>query len=293
MNVLKKEQIVNLLWEYCERYDSQGKAAKSLRDISSATVSQMLNGKWEFISDVMWRNVATQIGYKENHWELVETNDHRMMKRILTDAKENSLVMAICGQAGTGKSFTIKHFQASNKNVFALYCNEFWNKKTFMAEILQSMGRDYKAMTVGEMMNEVVYGLKTAENPILIFDEADKLSDSVLYNFISLYNKVEDECGIILCATNHLEKSLKRGLMLNKKGYNEIWSRIGRRCISLKGVAASDIVAVCEANGVTDTNDIQEIIKDSECDLRRVKRKIHAVKLKKTASIGEIKLAND
>jgi len=293
MNKIKKEQIVNLLLEYCERYESQSKAAKSLRDVSGATISQMLKGKWEYISDPMWRNVAAQIGYKENPWELVETHDHRIMKSVLQDAKQNALVMAICGSAGSGKSFTIKHFQASEKNVFALYCNEFWNKKNFMQEILLSMGRDYKGLTVGEMMHEVVYGLKTAENPILIFDEADKLSDAVLYNFISLYNQVEDECGIILCATNHLEKSLRRGVALNKKGYNEIWSRIGRRCIMLKGVAASDVVAVCEANGVTNQADIQEVIKDSEGDLRRVKRKIHAIKRRDGAEIGEVKIITD
>lgn len=278
MNTLKKEQIVNLLWEYVERYESQAKAARSLRDVSSATISQMLHNNWGMIADTMWRNVAAQIGYKENSWELCETRDHALMTKILRDAKENALVLAVIGTAGSGKSFTIKHFQASNKNVFALYCNEFWNKKTFMQEILLSMGRDYKGLSVSEMMIEVVHHIKILENPIIIFDEADKLGDGVLYNFISLYNQLEDECGIVLCATSHLEKALQRGVNLNKKGYNEIWSRVGRKCVQLRGVSASDIVAICEANGVTDRDEIQEIIKDSESDLRRVKRKIHAIK---------------
>jgi DNA transposition AAA+ family ATPase len=280
MNTLKKEQIVNMLWQYVDRYDSQAKAARSMRDVSSATINQMLNGKHELIADSMWRNVGAQIGFKENSWELCETRDHALMTKILQDAKQNALVMAVTGSAGSGKSFTVKHFQASNKNVFALYCNEFWNKKTFMQEILLSMGRDYKGLSVNEMMMEVVHGIKILENPIIIFDEADKLSDGVLYNFISLYNQLEDECGIVLCATSHLEKALQRGVNLNKKGYNEIWSRVGRKCVQLRGVSAADIVAICEANGVADRDTIQDIIKDSESDLRRVKRKIHAVKRK-------------
>lgn len=293
MNLLKKEQIFNCLAIYCERYDSQNKAAKSLRDVSSGTISQMLSRKWELISDAMWRNVGVQIGYKENSWELVETQDHRIITKVLTDAKENALVMAITGNAGSGKSFALKHFQASNKNVFLLNCNEFWNKKNFMSEILISMGKEYKGILLGEMMLEAVRGLKVIENPILIFDEADKLSDATLLFFISLYNQLEDECAIILCATNHLEKSLKRGVSLNKKGYNEIWSRVGRRCVALKGVGASDIVAVCEANGVTDTRDIQDIIKDSDCDLRRVKRKVHAIKRSRMPANGDFLINND
>ena len=69
MNRIKKEQITNLLLEYCERYESQSKAAKSLKDVSGATVSQMINKNWDLISDVMWRNVAKQIGYREHAWE--------------------------------------------------------------------------------------------------------------------------------------------------------------------------------------------------------------------------------
>jgi DNA transposition AAA+ family ATPase len=287
MNNIKKEQIVNALYEYCERYESQAKAAHSLKDVSSATISQMLNRKWELISDEMWRNVASQIGYKENRWELVETTDHKLLKFLLNDAKENALAMAICGHAGSGKSFTISHFQRSNRNVFVLSCNEFWNKKSFMQELLMSIGRDYKGMGISEMMNEITSTIKRLENPLIVLDEADKLTDAVLYLFITLYNKLEDECGIVLCATNHLEKHLKRGVLANKKGYNEIWSRIGRKCIMLKGVTAADIVAVCEANGVTDTRIIQDIISDSESDFRRVKRRVHAIARQGTAKNGD------
>lgn len=277
MNTLKKEQIKNCLFEYVDHYDSQNKAANSLKNVSAGTISQMLNNNWDLISDEMWRNVASQIGFKENRWELVETADHRLLKALLTDAKDNSLAMAICGHAGSGKSFTIKHYQACTKNVYVLCCNEFWNKKSFMQEILIAMGRDYKGSGISEMMHEVTSTLKRMENPLLVFDEADKLSDSALNLFITLYNQLEDECGIVLCATNHLEKHLKRGVLANKKGYNEIWSRVGRKCIMLKGVTAADIVRVCEANGVIDTRVVQDIISESESDLRRVKRKVHAL----------------
>lgn len=288
MNKLKKEQIVNALFAYVEQFGAQNKAAKSMDNVSPGTISQMLTGKWELISDEMWRNVASQIGVKTSSWELVETQDHKTITRVLADVKENSLAVAMVGAAGSGKTFSIKHFQALNKNVFAVYCNEFWNKKTFMSEILMSMGRDHKGLSIGEMMNDCVRQLRRMESPILIFDEADKLSDSSLYFFISLYNELEDECGIVLCATNHLEKELKRGVQLNIKGYNEIWSRVGRKCVTLKGVTAGDIVSVCEANGINDPGDIQDVIADSDADLRRVKRKIHAIKKARTPHIGEI-----
>lgn len=141
------------------------------------------------------------------------------------------------------------------------------------------MGGNSSGYTVGEMMDEIIKRLKTMENPLIIMDEADKLSDQVLYFFITLYNSLEDSCGIILCATDHLEKRIKKGLRLNKKGYQEIYSRIGRKFIELRGLGSRDIAMVCQANGITDKQQIKDVIEDSEYDLRRVKRKIHALKL--------------
>lgn len=276
MENIHKQAIVTSLNEYVERMGSQNKAANSMKGVSSATLSQMVNNNWELINDEMWRNVASQIGHRDSKWQAVETNVYRAMTHFLTDAKENSLVLAITGNAGTGKTFSVRQFAKANRSTYHLCCNEYWNRKMFMAELLTAMGRDYSGYTVGEMMHEVVSGLKRMEKPLLILDEADKLSDQVLYFFITLYNQLEDECGIILCATDHLKKRLQRGIKLNKKGYNEIWSRIGRKCIELRGCTSADISAICAANGVTGRREITEIIDESENDLRRVKRRIHA-----------------
>ena len=62
MEQIKKQNIVNHLQAYCERYESQKRAANSLKGVSAATVSQMLSGKCEQIAGEMWRNVPAQIG---------------------------------------------------------------------------------------------------------------------------------------------------------------------------------------------------------------------------------------
>jgi DNA transposition AAA+ family ATPase len=281
METIKKTDITNALRLYCERYESQNKAANSLKGVSAATVSQMLNGNWGLIKDDMWRNVAAQIGYKDDKWEAVETTDFKRLMLLLEDIKANSLVMAVTGDAGSGKTFALKEFTASHRQTYLLCCNEYWNRKMFLQELMSAMGHNCNGYTIGEMMHEAVRALKMQEAPLVILDEADKLSDSVLYFFITLYNSLENECGIVLCATSHLEKRIKSGIRLNKKGYAEIWSRLGRRCIKMKGVSAADITAICEVNGITDSRDINAVIEDSESDLRRVRRKIHALTRKK------------
>jgi DNA transposition AAA+ family ATPase len=273
-----KQQIAERLREYSERIGSQNKAANSLKAVSAGTISQVLNNNWDLISDEMWRSLGSQIGWKENDWAIVETRDYRLLMELQDDARINANVFGVVGEAGSGKSVAIRQYAENNKRVYLVQCAEYWNRKMFMGELLTVMGKDFSGWTVGEMMHEVVRGLKSQDQPLLILDEADKLSDQVLYFFITLYNYLEDNCGIILIATDHLEKRIKRGLKLNKKGYKEIYSRIGRRFIKLHGIGSTDITQVCLANGITDTQTIKEIIADCENDLRRVKRKIHAKK---------------
>lgn len=151
-----------------------------------------------------------------------------------------------------------------------------------MTELLQCMGIDSTGCTVPEMMSDIILALKKKETPLVVLDEADKLSDQVLYFFISLYNKLEDHVGIMLCATDYLEKRIKKGVRMNRKGYKEIYSRVGRKFIPIQVVNSEDVAAVCIANGVDDPATINEIIDDCESDLRRVKRKVHAIKQRST-----------
>lgn len=287
-----KKQFKEALRTYCDKMGSQNKAANSL-NISSATLSHILNGKWDNISDEMIRSIAARIGFKGiQGWQTVNTGVYKVLNTILTDAKEHSNVYGVVGKAGTGKTNTMKFF-TDTPNAFRVQCSEYMNRKTFLVELMRAMGLDSSSLTIAEMMTEIIYQLKRKDRPVLLLDEADKLVDQVLYFFITLYNEMEDSCGMVLCATSHLEKRIKKGAALNKKGYNEIYSRLGRKFITLPDVSFSDVASICVANGISQTmkvtvelpggkkrqeDAIQHIYDDSEGDLRRVKRKIHALK---------------
>jgi DNA transposition AAA+ family ATPase len=278
----QKQKITEHLEAYIQRFESQTQAANSLSDVSPATISQILNDKTSQINDKMWRNIAAQIGFSSNPWVTVETRDFKYLKKVLKDAQENSIVFGVIGDEGSGKTFTNKHYYANYKNTYLLKCADYWNKKYFLAELLSAMGRDNGGLSVAEMMYEIVRILKKTDRPIIILDEADKLTDQVLYFFITLYNELEDQCGIVITGTDHLKKRIIRGVRLNKKGYKEIYSRIGRKFIELKGVGTTDITQLCMANGIDDRKVIREIIDDSEMDLRRVRRRIHAINKQQT-----------
>lgn len=277
----EKEKITKAAWIYVNRFDSQNHAAATLNGVSSATLSQVLNNKWDLISPKMWRTLLAALSYNPNEEAIVQTKPFDLLQKLFDDAQQNQLTVGITGQAGTGKTFAIKYFEQTHRNVIWLSCREYWNRKWFLSELLTKMGRPHNGMSIAEMMMEAVRHLLMRENPIIIFDEYDKLPDHVLSFFITMYNELEDRCGFVVIATNHLKKRITRGVELNKKGYNEIYSRLGRRFIELPMISSEDIVQICMANDIDDRPTIRKVIEESDSDLRRVKRKIHALKSKK------------
>ncbi|MCH5215109.1 MAG: AAA family ATPase [Muribaculaceae bacterium] len=273
----QKKQIAELLRAYCTQKGSQNKAANSLNGVSSATISKILSGNWETIADEMWRSIAAQTGTTETKgWQVVKTRAYSTMTFTLDSAQRDSLVAAVIGDAGSGKTEAIKNYTAQGRNVYHMVCSEYWNRRTFMQKLLQNMGTTISGTTVSDMMDTIVDTLKRKESPLIVLDEADKLSDQVLYFFISLYNQLEGQCGIILTSTSYLKARIEKGLRLNRKGYAEIYSRIGRKFVELPLLNSEDIAAVCVANGVSETKAINNIVDQSDGDLRRVKRSVWA-----------------
>ena len=273
-----KIQTVEVLENFIVQKGSQNQVAAGMPGVSAATLSQMRNHKWELIADEMWRKVAKYVGVTASGWNYAETRNSKDLMLFFSDSQQFALVMAVTGKAGAGKSETAKKYEAENKNAFLLSCNEYWDKRWFLRELLAKMGRDHAGLTLPEMMHKAVLLLKSLDSPIIILDEADKLADNVLLFFITLYNELENHCGIVLMATHFLEKRIKRGVAMEKKGYREIYSRVGLRFIELEATSYSDVEKICNANGIEDPATIRAISKDCDGDVRRVRRLIFSNK---------------
>lgn len=280
----EKQLIADKLRAYVAKYASQNKAVASMKGTSAGTVSNILNGKWENISEDMWRKVSDQVksvGDKDGGWQFVETQAFHDITLALRDAQDYKNVTWVVGEAGSGKTTTARIFGEENKEVFYILCSEDLHKGDFVREIATKMGIRTDGYTVRELWMTIQDELIQMDAPLLVFDEADKLIESVFQYFISLYNKIEDKCGVVFLSTDYIKTRISRGLRCKKRGYKEFYSRIGRKYFELEDATPQDVFAICSANGLTDRKDIEEVITEAdgcEFDLRRVKKSIHRVK---------------
>ena len=260
LSTKEKDVIREALRTYVAKYPSQNKAAGSLKNTSVGTISSIMNGKYENISDEMFRNIASQVGCrsKDTGWQIVETSE-----------------------AGCGKTTTARLYTEEHKEVFYILCSEDMKKGDFVREIAQKVGIKTDGHNIREIWGLILDDVIQMDAPLLIFDEADKLTEPVFHYFISMYNKLEDKSGIVFLSTDYIKKRISLGLRHQKPGYKEFFSRMGRKYFELEETTAGDVYSICVANGVQDKKKIEEVIRDAEpCDfdLRRVKKAIHRAK---------------
>jgi DNA transposition AAA+ family ATPase len=282
LSLKEKDAIRDNLRAYCTKYRSQNKAAESLKGVSAGTVSTILNGKYETISDEMFRNIAAQIVATSTlaGWQIAETNTFREIQYAMDDAQKWRNVTWIVGDAGCGKSAIAQLFAKERREVFFMPCDEDMKKGDFVRELARIIGLKTDNYVLRELWDAIIAELIRMESPLLVFDEADKLSDTLFHYFIQLYNKIEGKCGIIFLSTDYIKRRMDIGLRYNKKGYKELASRVGK-FYDLDPTTPNDVYAVCMANGIVDKTKINEVIRDAEpygFDLRRVKKSIHRVK---------------
>lgn len=276
-----KEQVRSALIAYRSNYPTLNRAAESLQGVSSATVSQLCNGKYELISDEMFVRIATQIGFAFDSWNLHEGKTFKEITFTLSDAQAYKNVTWVVGDAGCGKTTAAIEYRRTHRNVFYILCSEDMRRSDFVREIAKQVGAPTDTTNLRDMLENAISMISFLSNPLLVFDEGDKLTDSVFNYFISIYNRLEGHSGIVFLSTDYIKRRMEAGLRYNKKGYKEINSRIGRRFFDVSPTEENDIYAICQANNLTDRADIEEVLKDakrSDNDLRRVKRCIHRQK---------------
>lgn len=281
LTLQNKDAIRDALMGYCENYPTRNRASESLQGVSAATVSQILNSKYDNISDDMFTRIAGQIGFSFENWTLTESDNFRLGTYVLSDAQLYKNVTWLVGDAGCGKTTTAIEFRRTHKNVFYILCSEDMKRSDFVREIAKQVGAPTDGTNLRDTLEYALGMISFLNNPLIIFDEGDKLTDCVLNYFISIYNRLEGRAGIVFISTDYIKRRMENGLRYNKKGYKEINSRIGRKFFDLNATTQNDIYAICKANGIGNEAEIKRILKDASAtdnDLRRVKRRVHAQK---------------
>lgn len=244
-----------------------------------------------------------------SEWQMAETHNYKLVWQTCQLAKDRALFMAISNAAGSGKSATARDFAQANAggsvHYFLVEHSEM-GRGDFLDRLARSLGLPtptggaYRSST--RKADDIIafFTQRFEQAPLLIVDEADKLNDTALRFFISLFNKVEGRMGCVLLGTENLWAKIMRGVAYNKNGFDELRSRFGGRAVTLPGLRKSEAVEIAIANGLSDKEAIDRAFADAEPasvvmdgrtvqvvrDVRTLRRKIEReLMMSKTATL--------
>jgi len=254
---------------------SLGDAARMInkRGLSTATLSNIANGKWEQypIAEESMVYLAQWLGI--SRWQTAETYNFKKVLGVCHAAQAESTSIGIAYEAGTGKTYALREYANTRQSAYYVECEEYFTKSVFLQKLRQALGLPATPATIADMVDEITLRLNELSLPLIIIDEADKLKDGVLNFFKTLYNKCPG-CGFVLAGTPYFKKRVLNGARRDRQAYKEIYSRLGGEFVELKPISAKDVRAICAANGIADAATTNHIADACHGDLRVAERLI-------------------
>ena len=217
-------------------------------------------------------------------WVSAETPTFVFITEQLELCQRSGLSAILCDIPNLGKTFTARAYVKSHKNAIYVDCSQVKSKLKLIRYIAKEFGVDSNGRyyTVYE---DLVYYLRTIDNPLIILDEAGDLQYEAFLELKALWNATERACAWYMMGADGLKEKINRAIEGKKVGYTEMFSRYGdsyskvtpddgkERTKFLKAQAA--IVAKVNAPAGTD---VLKLVNLSGGGLRRLYTEIEKLK---------------
>ena len=236
MNTALKNQIVDALEQYLNKYEMSANVFADKTGINEAYISNMRNrsftvGKTE-IRNNWFEAVASKIGFElqKTYWKTQLTHQTTAMLAVLQDAKEFGYTNVIIGETGSGKSYTAKLFADVNpQHLFIIKVGSSDNLSDLIDKILEA-SKISTAKTKSKNINAIVKHFQKLKfeghNPMIIFDECEFVKQPTLCMMKELVDALFKYCAIILIGTDELIDKLDRMRKRKKEGIRQFYRRL-------------------------------------------------------------------
>lgn len=252
-NLPKKERIKSAINEYCAAKALSKNELATQVGVSGATLSKIENNKWDDIDERLWRKIWNKVS-DANASGIVRTSDFEVCRKVCEAAQKNRFMIGLIADTGMGKTTALSAFSV-RKNVFYILYDKTMAPKHFFAAMLREMGIAFEG-TIHQMLSRIADELNTLENPLVIIDEAGKITQTMILYLHVLRDKTIKNCGFVLGGMPYFKTNLVKYSNKQKEGYAEFYRRINL-WQELTGLSRSEITYICQANHITDLETIR------------------------------------
>lgn len=204
------------------------------------------------------------------------TSDYTSIVNVCNKARNHRLMIGVTGDTGMGKTTALEVY-SRKRNVFYIAYDKTMNPKQFFISLLKIMGVSYDG-SIHQMVNRVVEEINSLSKPLIIIDEAGKITHTMILYLHVLRDKTISNCGIVLAGMPYFRSNLLKFSNKQKEGYAEFYRRINV-WHTLTGLSKSEIFHILDTSGIGD-----ETIKKEMQNKRRFADLVNEIILYKTAN---------
>lgn len=285
---MQKQKILGAIAANRANYPSDAKHAASL-GITTSAYSAIKNGQTEkVLSDANWISIARRLGVNMRggmEWKAAKTATFEYITSQLEIAQQSSISSILCDMPNIGKTFTARYYVHTHKNAVYIDCSQVKTKLKLVRKIATEFGVDSKGR-YSDMYDDLVYYLRSIDNPLIILDEAGDLQYEAFLELKALWNATERSCAWYMMGADGLKEKINRSIECKKVGYTEMLSRYGDRYSRVtpddgkerEAFLMTQARIVAKANA-PEGSDIAQIVRKTRGGLRRVYTEIEKLKM--------------
>ena len=254
-NLPEKSEIKKAINDYCNERSLSKSAFASRCDVSDATMTALTKEKWDSLSDEMLMKLWNFVN-RDKYNNLYQSYDFLSIYKACDKARKYRLMVGVTADTGMGKTTALRTY-SRQKNVFYVSYDKTMNAGQFFVSLLRELSLPF-CCSLNDMMNFAADKLNRLEAPLLIIDEAGKLTHSMILYLQVLRDKTCGNCGIVLAGMPYFKVNMQKNAAREKEGYAEFLRRINV-WHDFIGLQPKEIEEICVMHGIRNKSKIKEL----------------------------------
>lgn len=254
----QREKIQDAIETALKAGTSQNVLAKKI-GISASIVINIRRNEWETISDRMENKIAAYFKIQmEDQWPLHNTWNLKAISRVCDEARTRSRFLGIAAYTGAGKTKALMHYAHTTPNTYYVLCTVIMSRKSFLFAVMRAMGLN-ESGSITHVTNRIISRLNGVDKPLLIIDDAGKLSHGIYRVIQLLYDQTEHRAGMVIAGTEFLKEEIDKQASYNRMGFRELQRRVAY-WQPLQRPSGKIVTEICAHHGITDENAVSYIM---------------------------------
>lgn len=146
--------------------------------------------------------------YERVELQFIKTRVTERIYSVANMCRANGEICMCYGQAGVGKTISIRKYAQENSGVIIISPSDFSNARSVLMQIVEKLKIVTATSHISDITAEIQKKLK-GSNYLVIIDEAENLNSEIMRRLRNIHDYCEFTFGLLLVGTDRLYKNLK------------------------------------------------------------------------------------